>query len=147
MLYRDYIGRLTEAIAKSRAALAGLKEKGKFEEGIEVVKHHSKSSLKLDLDELAAISFDRIIAVLKDERNFSDEELSAAAYYFAHLGDFQNSLGGINSQALENDQKALVIYRWLQECDRKNFVLDRENRIKALEDRIRKGSTNPLDNV
>ncbi len=144
MLSRDYIGRLTEAIAKSLAALAGLKEKGKFEEGIEVIKQNSKSFLKLDLDELAAIPADQIITVLKEERNFSDEEVSAAAYYFAHLGDFQNSFGGCNSQALERDQKALVIYRWLQECDRKNFVLDRENQIKALEERIKKGSIKPL---
>jgi len=144
MLSRDYIGRLTEAIAKSLAALAGLKEKGKFEEGIEVIKQNSKSFLKLDLDELAAIPFDRIIAVLKDERNFSNEELSAAAYYFAHLGEFQSSLGGLNSQALENDLKALVIYRWLQECDLKNFILDRPNQIKALEERIKKGTIKPL---
>jgi len=138
MLSRDYIGRLTEAIAKSLAALAGFKEQGKFEEGIEAIKHNSKSFLKVDLDELAAIPAEHIMIVLKEERNFSNEELSAAAYYFAHLGDFQTSLGGVNSQALDNDQKALVIYRWLQECDRKSFVLDRENQVKALEDRIKK---------
>ncbi len=137
MFSRDYLGKLTEALSRTIAALAGFKEKGKFEEGIQEIKSTCKSVLQLDLDALATVPYHQIIQVLKDQRELNNDELTTTASFFSHLADFQTYQASF-ALAMENYKKALVILRWLQKNDLKNYVIQRDEQIGSIEESIRK---------
>lgn len=140
MQSRDYIGKMIDAMARAIASLAGFKAKGQLDEGIAEIKRVSQQNLSLDIDSVADFPYFQIVKVLKDDRGMNNEELTAAATCFTHLGDFE-MLRADTLQAVNYFKKALVLLRYLQENDVKNYYLARDAQILHIEDCIRKLNT------
>jgi len=136
MLSRDYIGKAIDAMAKAIASIAGFKAKGLYEEGIMVIKQVSLEHLKIDLSLLADVPYSQLVHKLKEFEGMNLEMLASTATCLSSLGDFE-IMKSEPKAAQAHYKQALVILRYLQENDLKNYYLARDAEIRRLEERIR----------
>lgn len=136
MLSRDYIGRVTDAMARAIASIAGFKAKGLYEQGIMAVNEVSQQHLKIDLSLLADVPYSGLVNKLKETEGMNMTILASTATCLSSLGDLE-ILKSEHKAAQTHFKQALVILRYLQENDLKNYYLARDAEIRRLEERIR----------
>lgn len=136
MLSRDYIGKAIDAMAKAIATIAGFKAKGLYEEGIRVINQVSQQYLKVDLSLLADVPYSGLIHKLKETEGMNLDLLASTATCLSLLGDFE-ILKSAPKSAQAHYKQSLVILRYLQENDLKNYYLARDAEIRRLEESIR----------
>ena len=136
MLSRDYIGKSIDAMARAIALITGFKAKGLYEDGIKVLKQVSQQHLNIDLTLLADVPYSGLINKLKETAGMNMAIFASTATCLSALGDLE-ILKSEPKAAQAHYKQALVILRYLQENDLKNYYLARDAEIRWLEESIR----------
>lgn len=125
----DYLLKYLEKLSRVIAAMFGFREKGYPEEAIRLAEETYKELLDFNIDELAIMSIDEFVEVVRKKR-YSPTYLEALAK-LAHETAHSFQLLDNNPFALSFFKKALHLYYLLNEKD-KTFSFEREIIISEL---------------
>lgn len=118
----DQIGRI---LGKILADFIGLKNKGQFNEGIELTNQSLKSELDFDIDELINIPTDQFISTLISKKNLTNESLHKLAEILLLIADNRQE----NTKKLY--EKCITFYEYLEKVENV-YSLDRQWKMKRL---------------
>lgn len=132
---RDYImkqvDQLGRVLARALSNLLGLKSQGDVSSGIEIVNEALKGELYLDIEKLIAIRTDAFIAMLKEERNFSNENLDSLADILLLEADNITTEQGKNDKRKMLYEKCLTIHQYLEKSEA-TYSIDRHLKIERI---------------
>lgn len=125
------INLLGRVLGKILADLLGLKERGQLGEGIEAAKHTLISELDLNIDELISIPKSRFIKTLREDKNFSDDDLDKLADIFFLIAE---ELEGNDAKADKRKKlyaTSLLVYEYLDKTG-STYSVDRHYKIEMI---------------
>lgn len=128
----DQIEQLGRALAMIYSKLLGFRNEGKVPEAIEMTTLSLKTELDLDLDELAAIPTEDFLSRMKDDKKFNYANLEILADILLHIADDINQSDPDSKQDLNFYDKALKIYKYLNERDL-TYSFERQAKIERIE--------------
>lgn len=129
---RDYLKRqidqLAQVLGKLFADLAGFKNSGLLNTGLDITHQVLKTELDIDIFELLDMPAEKFIDILTTQKNFTNESLGKLAEILLLIADSRQD---DNKKIYE---KCLAIYTHLEKSE-KTYNLDRQlkiNRIKQM---------------
>jgi len=125
----DYLQKHLEKLTRVIAAMMGFRDKGFPEESLHIADKTFKELLNCNIDELAILSAQRFIDIIRNEK-FNSSHLEAIAQITHETAKTYSTLGKLEI-AFSFYSKALQIYYLLNEKD-KTFSFQREEIISTL---------------
>lgn len=118
----DQIGRILGQILTD---LAGFKNKGQINDGIELTNQTLKNELDINITELAEIRNEDFITTLKSKKNLTNENIGMFAEILLLVAESSHD---VNRSLYE---KCLIIYEYLEK-EENVYSLDRQWKIKRI---------------
>jgi hypothetical protein len=137
MEQKDYLMRYIEQLGKVLAYLLGFREKGDSKGGLEVIDEALKDMTRMDSAEINAIPEERLVKELCTERKLLPQQVKVIAELLFREGEFLET-GKDPEQVLKRYRKSLLLLQYMDEVE-KTYSLERIQRIRLLEDRIKEG--------
>jgi hypothetical protein len=130
MLQRDYISKILEEMADIPAKVVGLRTEGKTALALERVNDFYRTYPRFDKGLITLLPASEIASRCK----LDVRELEPLAAMLAEEGELLQ-LAGQDGEAMRKWAKALELLEYLNEKDKQNYSVDRNDRIKLLREK------------
>lgn len=130
MLRRDYIQRMIEEFARVVARALGMKDSGQSEGAVNELRDAYRTWFALDVETIAGLSPEELTAKLAADPDFQMEKIEALAYGIKAEAEL---LSPVDPAAADRREKALALFRYLEDTDKANFSFTRKAAIAGLE--------------